>query len=80
MEKSTFEQMGGTYYQQGDYFLPNFSVPESAPVGIWGVRHLCYLKKHRQAIYTAMLLSDMLNFLQANNIMDSRRMILALWL
>ena len=80
MEKSTFEQMGGTYYKQGDYFLPNFSVPESAPVGIWGVRHLCYLKKHRQAIYTAMLLSDMLNFLQANNIMDSRRMILALWL
>ena len=61
MEKSTFEQMGGTYYQQGDYFLPNFSVPESAPVGIWGVRHLCYLKKHRQAIYTAMLLSDKLN-------------------
>ena len=39
MEKSTFEQMGGTYYQQGDYFLPNFSVPESAPVGIWGVQH-----------------------------------------
>lgn len=61
MEKSTFEQMGGTYYQQGDYFLPNFPVPESAPVGIWGVRHLCYLKKHRQAIYTAMLLSGKLN-------------------
>lgn len=61
MEKSAFKQIGGTYYQQGDYFLPNFSVPESAPVGIWGVRHLCYLKKHRQAIYTAMLLSDKLN-------------------
>ena len=61
MEKTTFEQMSGTYYQQGDYFLPNFSVPESAPVGIWGVRHLCYLKKHRQAIYTALLLSGKLN-------------------
>ncbi len=61
MEKSVFEQMGGTYYQQGNYFLPNLSVPESTPVGIWGERHLCYLKKHRQAVYTAMLLSDELN-------------------
>ena len=61
MEKSAFEQMGGTYYKQGDYFLPNLSVPKSAPVGIWGQRHLCYLKKHRQAIYTALLLSGKLN-------------------
>lgn len=61
MEKSAFEQMSGAYYQQGDYFLPNLAVPESAPVGIWGYRHLCYLKKRRQAIYTAMLLSGKLN-------------------
>ncbi|MDE7172422.1 MAG: TnpV protein [Oscillospiraceae bacterium] len=61
MEKSAFEQMDGTYYQQGDYFLPNLSVPESVPVGIWGQRHLCYLKKHRQSFYTAMLLSGKLN-------------------
>ena len=61
MERSLFEQMGGTYYQQGDYLLPNLSVPESVPVGIWGVWHLCYLKRHRQAIYTAMLLSGKLN-------------------
>lgn len=61
MEKSAFEQMGGSYYQQGDYFLPNLSVPKSVPVGIWGQRHLCYLKKHRQAIYTALLLSGKLN-------------------
>lgn len=61
MEKSAFEQMGGTYYQQGDYFLPNLSVPENAPVGIWGRQRLHYLKKHRQAIYTAMLLSGKLN-------------------
>lgn len=36
MKKSTFEQMGGTYRQEGDYLLPNLTVPESAPVGIWG--------------------------------------------
>ena len=61
MEKSLFEQMGGTYYQQGDYFLPNLSVPETVPIGIWGQRHLRYIKKYRRAIYTAMLLSGKLD-------------------
>ena len=45
MKKSTFKQMGGTYRQEGDYFLPNLSVPESAPVGIWGQRHRRYLRE-----------------------------------
>lgn len=36
MEKSFFEQMSGTYYQKGDYFLPNLLPPESISVGIWG--------------------------------------------
>ena len=35
MEKSTFEQIGGTYRREGDYFRPNLTVPESVPVGIW---------------------------------------------
>ena len=61
MKKSIFEQIGGTYYRQGDYFLPNIAVPESVPIGVWGQRHLRYLKKHRQAVYTAMLLSGELN-------------------
>ena len=61
MAKSIFEQMGGTYYQQGDYLLPNLAVPESVIIGIWGQRHLQYLKKHRQAVYTAILLSGELN-------------------
>lgn len=50
MKISFFEQMGGTYHRQGDYFLPNLSVPESTPVGSWEQRHLSYLKKHRQAL------------------------------
>ena len=61
MEKSAFKQIGGTYYQQGDYFLPNFSVPESAPVGIWGQRRKHYLKTQREPIYTALLLSGKLD-------------------
>lgn len=38
MEKSLFEQMGGTYTQVGDYLIPNLTLPEKEqnPVGIWG--------------------------------------------
>lgn len=61
MEKSTFEQMGGTYRQEGEYFLPNLTVPESVSIGIWGQRRKRYLREHRKALYTAMLLSDKLN-------------------
>lgn len=61
MEKSFFERIGGTYYQAGDYFLPDLSAPEVPAIGIWGQRHLQYLKKHRQSLYMALLLSDKLN-------------------
>lgn len=36
MEKSIFEQMGGTYHQQGNYLLPDHAIPETISVGIWG--------------------------------------------
>lgn len=61
MEKCTFEQMGGTYRQEGDYFLPNLAVPESVPVGIWGQRRRQYLREHRKALYNALLLSGKLD-------------------
>lgn len=61
MEKSTFERMGGTYRQEGDYLLPNLAVPELAPIGIWGQRHLRYIKAHRKAIYTGLLLGGKLS-------------------
>ena len=61
MKKSTFEQMGGTYRQEGDYLLPNLTVPESAPVGIWGQRRKRYLREHREPLYTALLLSGELD-------------------
>lgn len=61
MEKSLFEQMGGTYYREGDYLLPDLTPPESVPVGIWGQRRRRYLKQHRQALYTGLLLSGKLN-------------------
>lgn len=61
MEKSFFEQMGGTYRQEGNYLLPNLVPPESVPVGIWGQRRRRYLKIHRRPIYTALLLSGKLD-------------------
>ena len=52
MEKSLFEQNGGTYRQVGDYLLPNITLPEEETVhiGIWGQRHKRYLKQKPQGI------------------------------
>ncbi len=55
MEKSIFEQMGGTYETRGDYRLPRLAVPaEETSVGIWGQRRLRYIRQHRKALYTAL--------------------------
>ena len=62
MEKSLFEQMGGTYMQQGDYMLPNLILPaENQPIGIWGQRHARYLKQHHRILYYSLLTSGKLN-------------------
>lgn len=61
MERSLFVQMGGTYHQENDYFLPDLFAPELPAIGIWGQRRKQYLKKQRQAFYTALLLSGELN-------------------
>lgn len=59
MEKTIFEQMGGTYEQQGNYLIPCLTLPaeEEKPIGIWGQRHLRYLKTHRKITYTNLLTS-----------------------
>lgn len=48
-----------TYTQQGGYLLPDLRLPEQPKVeiGIWGKRHLRYLKNHRPIIYTNLLTS-----------------------
>ena len=63
MEKSIFEKMGGTYEQRGDYLFPCLTLPaeQEQPIGIWGQRHLRYLKQHRKALYTNLLTSGKLN-------------------
>lgn len=62
MEKTLFEQMGGTYTRQGDYLLPDLSlVPqEERPIGVWGERRRKYLKEHRRVLYYSLLTSGKL--------------------
>lgn len=63
MEKSLFEQNGGTYRQVGDYLLPNITLPEEETVhiGIWGQRHKRYLKQNHRVLYMNLLTSGKLN-------------------
>ncbi len=63
MAKTIFEEMGGTYTQVGDYFLPDLKLPEeeTKPIGVWGQRHGRYLKEYKRATYTTLLTSGKLN-------------------
>ncbi len=63
MAKTIFEEMGGTYTQIGDYFLPDLKLPEeeTKPIGIWGQRHKRYLKENKRTTYTSLLTGGKLN-------------------
>lgn len=63
MEKSLFEQIGGTYTQVGDYLLPDLTLPpeEERPIGVWGQRHARYLKQHHKILFYSLLTSGKLN-------------------
>lgn len=56
--KSIFERMGGTYRREGDYLLPNLSLPPDAEdyqIGKYGRLRRQYLKEHRRVQYTCMM-------------------------
>lgn len=61
--KSIFEQFGGAYTMQGDYRLPNITLPaeEERLIGVWGKRRLRYLKQHHKALYYNLLTSGKLH-------------------
>ena len=63
MKKIIFEEMGGTYMSDGDYLIPCLDLPEEEPrfIGVWGQRHLRYLKEHKRAVYITLLTSGRLN-------------------
>ena len=57
------EKTGISYTLQGDYYLPDLALPaeKGQLIGIWGQRHLRYLKQHRKVFYTNLLTSGRLN-------------------
>lgn len=63
MAKTIFEEMGGTYTQVGDYFLPNLKLPEEetqANIGVWGMRHKRFLKENHRVLYSNLMTSGKL--------------------
>lgn len=64
MEKHIYnEQTGIGYTLQGDYYLPNLAYPDKKEqhIGLWGQRHLRYLKQHHKVLYYNFLTSGKLN-------------------
>ena len=61
MEKSLFEQIGGTYTQVGDYLLPDVELPDEKPIGIWGRQHHSYLRKTNCVLFSQLVISGKMN-------------------
>ena len=64
MEKYIYNEQNGLWYElQGDYHIPCLVLDEedTQPIGMWGRKHLRYIKEHRPVIHTTLLLSGKLN-------------------
>ena len=64
MEKHIYDNTNGLWYElQGDYYIPCLVLDEEdiQPIGMWGRKHLQYIKEHRRALYTSLLISGKLN-------------------
>ena len=64
MEKYIYNEQNGLWYElQGDYYIPCLVLDEEGtqPIGMWGRRYLRYIKEHRPALYTTLILSGKLN-------------------
>lgn len=65
MQKNIYnEQTGISYTLQGDYYLPDLTLPakkEERHIGVWGQRHLRYIREHKKALYTSLLTSGRLH-------------------
>ena len=65
MDKFVYNKNNGLWYElQEDYYIPCLKLPdeEQKEIGIWGMRHLDYLKQHRKAIYIRFQMECKLNF------------------
>ena len=63
MEEYIYNSSNGLWYElHGDYYIPCLVLPdaEGRPVGIWGRKHLDYIKEHRPVLYADLVLSGKL--------------------
>ena len=64
MEKYKYDEKNGLWYElQGDYYLPCLKLPEEEQVhiGIWGQRHLNYLRQNKRVLLSSLQISGQLN-------------------
>ena len=64
MEKFIYDENNGLWYElQGDYYIPWLKLyeEEQQPIGVWGQRHLRYIKQNRKVLYLSLLTSGKLN-------------------
>ena len=64
MDKYIYDDKNGLWYElQGDYYVPCLILPaeKEQPIGLWGQRHLRYLKEYHRNTYTTLLTSGRLN-------------------
>ena len=65
MEKHIYnEQTGISYTLHGDYYLPDLTLSDDekdAEIGVYGQRHLRYIKQHRKALYLNLLTTGKLS-------------------
>ena len=64
MEKYIYDENNGLWYElQGDYYISCLKLPdeEQVEIGVWGQRHLEYIKHHRKGFYTSLVLDCKLN-------------------
>ena len=61
--KTNFENIGGSYSQQGDYLLPTLTLPDEnqRQISVWAMRHKRYLKQNHKVRYYNLLTSGKLN-------------------
>ena len=81
MEKYIYDEKIGLWYElQGDYYIPCLKLPdeEQRSIGIWGQRHLRYLRQHRKVLYTELQITGKLNDYLADLNNQAENMILEL--
>lgn len=59
MEQYIYNEQNGLWYElRGDFYIPCLELSaekEERHIGVWGQRHLRYIREHKKALYTSLL-------------------------